>query len=481
MKKIFIILTAISILGAGCSKQLEENPKNKISTDKFFSTDAEAIQGSTGVYSWLATAGGFGQSLWRGLDEGTDVSRIRALIDVVPSYTLTASNSGYTASIWTTMYQGVYNANLFIDKVSKSNGISAATKTRVLGEAKFLRSLYYYYLTGLFGDVVYYDEKSYTIDATKNLGRTSADQIRANLVQSLKEAEAALPAKYTGADVGRATKGAAQTLLTKIYLWQKQWKLAQDEAQAIVDSKTYTLQPNYADIFTDANEFGPEVIFEVDFEPVLNGNNHHTWYQPNNIVGVSPFSGRSWYGYPIPYQWFVNSFDAADKRKTSILADSYNGTPFKIDPVQKITMWMGPKFWRLTYPSDSDGGMDVYVFRYADVLLMLAEAANENNDMTTAISNVNLVRARAGLTNMTSSTQQQMRDYLFAERAKELVGEGQRRLDLIRWGKLVPSVKAAAAVEDPFVTSNIQDFHVRYPIPAAEIQKDPALTQNTGY
>lgn len=481
MKKILLILITIAMISVSCSKQLDEQPKSKIGTDQFYSTDAEAIQGSTGVYSWLGTAGGFGTSLWRGLDEGTDVSRIRALVDVVPSYTLTAFNTGYTSAIWTTMYQGIYNANLVIDKVSKSTGITANTKNRVLGEVKFLRSLYYYYLTGLFGDVVYYDETGYSIDATKNLGRTSASDIRNKLIVSLKEAEAVLPAKYTGIDIGRATKGAAQTLLTKLYLWQKQWALAQAEAQAIVDSKTYTLQANYADIFSQTNEFGPEIIFEVDFEPVLNGNSHHTWYEPNKIVGIAPFSGRSWYGYPIPYSSFVNSFEPNDKRVASILATGYNGTPFKIDPVEKITTWMGPKFWNLTYASDSDGGIDAYVFRYADVLLMLAEAANENNDQSTAITNVNLVRARAGLTAMTTATQAQMRTYIIAERAKELVGEGQRRLDMIRWGLLVPAVRAAAATEDPYVAANIQDFHVRYPIPAVEIQKDPALTQNPGY
>ena len=476
-----ILLTGALLGAAGCTKQLEEHPVSKITTDQFYSTDAEAIQGSTGVYSWLGTSGAFNQSLWRALDEGTDVTRIRSLVDVVPSYTLTAFNTGYTSAIWTTMYQGIYNANLFIDKVTKSAGVTAATKTRVLGEVKFLRSLYYYYLTGLFGDVVYYDETNYTIDATKKIGRTPAADIRTKLVESLKDAEAALPAKYTGLDVGRATKGAAQTLLTKIYLWQKQWALAQAEAQAIVDSKTYTLQTNYADIFLETNEFGPEVIFEVDFEPVLNGNNHHTWYQPNKIVGISPFSGRSWYGYPIPYQSFINGFEANDKRKASILATSYNGTAFKIDPVEKITTWMGPKFWSLATASDSDGGLDVYVFRYADVLLMLAEAANENNDPATAVKNVNLVRARAGLTAMSAVSHDQMRDYLFGERARELVGEGQRRLDLIRWGNLVPSVKAAATTEDPFVVANIKDYHVLYPIPAVEIQKNPALTQNPGY
>ncbi|HSC37413.1 MAG TPA: RagB/SusD family nutrient uptake outer membrane protein, partial [Chitinophagaceae bacterium] len=332
-------------------------------------------------------------------------------------------------------------------------------------------------------DAAYYDETNYSLSETTGLGRIAASDIRKKLIVSLLDAEAKLPAKYSSAnDLGRATKGAAQTLLVKLYLWEKQWDLAQKEAQAIVDGKVYTLMTNYADIFLEANEFNTEMIFEVDFESVLNGNDHHTWYEPQKQVGIAPFNGRSWYGNYVPYTTFSNSFDNADKRKALIIATSYNGTAFKIDPVEKIPAWFGSKFWRLTYPSDTDGGMDAYVFRFADVLLMLAEAANENNDPTKALSAVNLLRPREGLPNFTTNmTQQDMRDYIFAERARELVGEGHRRLDLIRWGKLVSAVKTAAATEEPVVAANIQAYHVRYPIPAPEVQKDPALGQNTGY
>jgi len=484
MKKILCITMAFALAGAACTKQLQEEPRSIISPNNFYTTDQEAILGVNGVYSWLGNASLLKGSLWRALDEGTDVNRSRNQPgDPVVMYSLTSFNPGYTTNIWTTLYKAIYNANLVIAKVSGAPGVSKATKDRVVGETEFLRSLYYYYLTGLYEDVVYYDENNYTLDSTRNLGRTAGSDIRRKLVASLLDAEAKLPVKYSSAnDLGRATKGAAQTLLVKLYLWEKEWDLAQKEAQAIVDGKAYSLMTNYADVFLEANEFNAEMIFEIDFESVLNGNDHHTWYQPQKQVGISPFSGRSWYGNYVPYTTFTNSFEAADKRKALIIATSYNGTAFKIDPVEKIPAWFGPKFWRLTYTSDTDGGMDVYLFRYADVLLMLAEAANENNDPAKALSAVNLLRPREGLPLFTTNmTQDAMRDYIFAERARELVGEGHRRMDLIRWGKLVTAVKTAAATEEPVVAANIQDFHARYPIPAVEIQKDSALGQNPGY
>ena len=484
MKKIFCIMMALALAGAGCDKQLVEDPRSIISPGDFYTTDQEAILGVNGVYSWLGNSSLLKASLWRALDEGTDVNRSRNQAnDPVVMYSLTQFNTGYTGNIWTTLYKAIYNANLVIDKVANAPGISAATKARVTGEAEFLRSIYYYYLIGLYEDAPYYDETNYSLQATQGLARTAAADIRQKLVVSLLDAESKLPAKYSSAnDRGRATKGAAETLLVKIYLWQKQWDLAQKKAQQIIDENNYKLMTNYSDVFLDANKFGQEIIFEVEFEPVLNGNDHHTWYQPQKQVGVSPFSGRSWYGNYVPYTTFTNSFEANDKRKAVIIATSYNGTPFKIDPVEKIPAWYGPKFWRLTYPSDTDGGSDVYVFRLADVLLMLAEAANENNDPVKALWAVNQLRPRNGLTAFAAAlTQQDMRDYIVAERARELVGEGHRRLDLIRWGKLVSAVKTAAATEEPVVAGNIMDYHVRYPIPAVEIQKDPALVQNTGY
>jgi hypothetical protein len=486
MQKILFFITLVLLFGS-CDKQLQENPQNRVTMGNFYTNDNEAVLGVNGVYTWLVTSGGFKSSLWRALDEGTDVMRGRKRSgDPEQNYTLSSFSPGYTMAVWTNLYKGISNANLVIDKVNAATGITQSVKNRVSGEAKFLRSLYYYYLTGLFGNVVYYDETNYSLEETQGLPRIAAKDIRLKIVESLKEAEQNLPAKYTGADVGRATKGAAQTLLIKTYLWLEEWDLAQKKAQEIVDAKTYSLQTNYADIFTEANEMiSPEVIFEVDFEPLLNGQDHHSWYQPEKQVGIAPFASRSWYGTYIPYSTFLNYIEPNDKRKASIIATGYNGTAFKQDPVEKIPAWSGPKFWRLSTSADADGGLDVYVFRYADVLLMLAEAANQNNNPATALFAVNEVRKRAfGTAGVFTAnlTKTEMTDYLFKERAVEFYGEGQRRLDLIRWGKLVSAVKAAAVTEEPFVATNIRDFHNLYPIAAVELQKNPNLApNNTGY
>src|SRR5882757_7905985 len=141
MKKIFCIIMVFALGAAGCSKQLEEDPRSLISPNDFYSTDQEAILGVNGVYSWLGNASLLKGSLWRALDEGTDVNRSRNQPnDPVVMYTLTAFNTGYTSNIWTTLYKAIYNANLVIDKVSAAPGVSKATKDRVIGETEFLRS-----------------------------------------------------------------------------------------------------------------------------------------------------------------------------------------------------------------------------------------------------------------------------------------------------------------------------------------------------
>lgn len=479
MKKIFLIAIAFATF-ISCKKSLTEEPKSFLSPDQFFKSDPDAIQGVNGVYYWLVGTYPnrlFQQELWQTLDENCDVIRVPH----PGPLNITAGSPGNAPVMYSAFYKGIYAANLVIDKVSKSPTISAATKTRVLGEAKFLRSLFYYYLTGLFGDAVLYTESNYAgIDQSKTFPRSPVADIRKQMIADLTEAAAGLPATYASSDNGRASSGAALALLTKVYLWTKDYAKAEETAMKIKTSGTYILLPDYASVFSADNEFNRESIFEIDFQTDLLNSYQHAFYSPNNTVGAAPFVSKPWYRSYVPYHSFANSFNAKDKRKASLIATGYNGTSFRPDNTNKVDVWFGPKWWRLD-AGERNSGLDIYLLRYADVLLMLAEAANENGHTAVAEAALNEVRKRAGLDDATGLSQEQFRNEIYQERAWELVGEGHRRLDLIRWGKYPQAAVTASATEEPELSASYKPYYVLLPIPATEVAKNPALGQNTGY
>lgn len=476
-KNLFILFIALLALFA-CQKQLEEEPKSFLSPEQFFKTDDDAKQGAAGAYFWLVGSHPqrlFQQELWSYLDEECDnilAKASKGILDVSPI------NSGYAQTIWNGCYRGVYTASQVIDRVPKSG--SSPIKDRSVAEARFLRALYYYYLTGIFRDAPLITETNYlNIDETRKLGRTPAAEIRKFMIEDLNAAIKELPLRYTDVlDKGRATKGAAQTLLTKVYLWNKDWKNAVLTAKAI---EGYRLLDSYADVFKADNEFNDECIFEIDFKTDLLNSYQHAFYSPMNTVNAEPFKSKPWYGIYVPFKAFANGFENGDDRKNSIVATGYNGVAFVPETVYDVDVWFGPKWWRLD-AGERNSGLDIYVFRYADVLLMLAEAANEDNDISTALDALNQVRKRAKLLPLSGLNQDALRVAIRKERGIELVGEGHRKLDLVRWGIWYDTAKAAMATEAPLRANSLKKQYEYMPIPIAEVQKNPALNpQNDGY
>jgi hypothetical protein len=480
MKKVLYITISLILFGmVGCKKQLTEDPKTFISPEQFFKTDQDAVQGVNGVYFWLVGEYPqrlFQQDLWQVLDEDCDAIRRPNS----GALNLSGNNPGSALVIYGGFYKGIYNASQCIDKIPKSG--TSDLKKRTEGEARFLRALFYYYVTGLFGDAPLINESNYAnTETAKSLPRSPVADIRKMMITDLTAAIGLLPGTYPDAgDKGRATKGAAQTLLTKVYLWNKDWVNAKSTAQAVKSSGTYTLLASYADVFSAGNEFNKESIFEIDFQKDLLNSYQHAFYAPDNRVGVEPFSKKPWYRSYVPYKSFANSFAPEDKRKTAQIATSYNGKDFAVDATNKVNVWFGPKWWRLD-ADERNSGLDIYVFRYADVLLMLAEAANESGDTPGALAAINEVRQRAGIAALTGLSQDALRTQIYQERGWELCGEGHRRLDLQRWGKLIGTAKTASQAEEPILSNSYQTFYNLLPIPASEIQKNPALTQNPGY
>jgi hypothetical protein len=481
MKRIIntpFIFCLLCILHLSCKKALTENPEGFINPEQFYKTDDDAIQAVNGAYFWLIGTYPqrlYQQELWSYLDEECDNVRQKS---VSGQLDVSATNFGYAQTMWNGAYRGVTTACQAIDRIPKSG--KSELKDRSVAEAQFLKSLFYYYLTGIFRDAPMVTENNYgDVEQVRKLPRSSADEIRKMMIADLTAAINVLPEKYTNlTDKGRATKGAAQTLLTKVYLWNKDWKNAAITAKSITG---YKLMPTYAEMFSSENEFNEESIFEIDFKTDMLNSYQHAFYSPNKIVDVAPFKDKSWYGSYVPFKAFASSYASNDDRKSSVIATAYNGTPFKPEEAQKVDVWFGPKWWRLDV-AERNSGLDIYVFRYADVLLMLAEAANEDNDLQTALDAINKVRERAKLDPLQNIGKDELRKAIQQERSWELVGEGHRKFDLVRWGIWLETVKAATSEEIPLRSNSYQKKYEYLPIPAGEIQKNPNLApQNEGY
>ncbi|TZF83145.1 RagB/SusD family nutrient uptake outer membrane protein [Pedobacter sp. BS3] len=408
-------------------------------------------------------------------------------------YTLSPGAPGNISGVWTKCYKAITQANLVINRVGKAP-IGAALKSRLIGECKYLRALHYYILSNSFGAVpLWTDELDVTV--VSSLPRTPLADVRKQIKADLTDAAADLPTSYPATDVGRATRGAALALLAKVYLFDKDWANAQKYAQQVVDLNQYQLV-NFANLFDINNGFknNKESIFEIQFKrdnatnTNVKVNYYYTWFFPlkdsnNRTYAGVDFGSTVLRGYEnfYPSAVFVNMFDNADKRKAVTLATGYNGQNFTrfIKPGRP---WFGAKFWDLQ-ANDRNSGKDIYFQRYADVLLILAEAENEQNNTTGALTWINKVRLEHGglTTPLSGLTQADIRNVLFTERAIEFAGEFQRKWDLARWGKLVDAVRSVAA-DNPKGAANIKAEYALFPVPDAEIVKDPNLKpQNPGY
>lgn len=484
--KLLFILTAVQLLS--CSKRLEEVPRSVISPDQFYKTGAESIQAVNGVYRQLPAlfdAGGFWNVTMLGTDiilndkDGGNLSQL---------YKYTAFDDSGAGSIWSNCYATIMNANLFIARM-KDAPIEDELKTRLLGEAKFLRAMQFYFLTNIFGDVpLWLDELD--VDKVMALPRTPVTEVRKQIVKDLTEAAAGLPNRFTGEDIGRASKAAALTLLAKEYLIQKNWQGAKDAAKQVLAMPEYALMPSYGDNFDIHQRNCKESIFEIQYlrDPINNVNytvnNLCTYFMPpkdapGNFAGVD-FGNlllQSYNNY-YPTQKFVSLFEPGDTRKEVVLAYGFNGQEFnRLN--ENGTPYFGIKFWDLEN-NNTASGKNLPFLRLANDYMILAEAENQLGNSGAAADALNVLRNRAGLTPIGPLSKETMQNKIMDASAIEFAGEFCRRWDLQRWGKLIEAVKSVAE-DNPEGAASIDQHYLLYPINSDELIKNTNLTQNEGY
>ena len=484
MKKIYISIFALSAyFFSGCSNDyLDVDQTESISTKDIalFNNDAGAATFVTAIYSkfldWNMTS-----FSWIGLssiasddaDKGSSPGDTGSDKDLMDALTYNASTPS-TSEIFAANYEGINRCNQALSIIPQLDQANPALRTRLLGEAKFLRAFMYFTLVKAYGGVPIVDHlpnPSSDEDRIMQLTRKTSAEVYAFIEKDLTDAIAALPNKseYAAAEKGRASKGAAYALLAKVNLYQKNWQKVIDNCNLITG---YAIVPDYASMFRLAGENDAESIFEIQGTGSVPAKGISGY---SNTQGARGNGGWGW-GFNTPSQSLVNAYETGDVRKNATII--FAGTTLYDGRVVPTTV-ENPRYNYKAYSSAFTDGWETDVnikyLRYAEVILMKAEALNELNQTAAAIPLLNQIRTRAGLGNTTAVSQGDVRTAIWKERRVEMAFEHDRFFDLVRTGQAV----AAFAIDGKtFVAGK----HELFPLPQAFITQANGLSiQNQGY
>ncbi|GAB3917122.1 RagB/SusD family nutrient uptake outer membrane protein [Mucilaginibacter boryungensis] len=514
MKKIaYLLIFSMFISMVSCKKDyLALTSPTQLTTDNFYQTTDQFQQALIATYQSLR--GWADPGSWLMGESRSDNTRYdfnpanravailerEGIVDWTNDATNTQTKSKYTAD-----YAGIERANIILDQIGKAN-IDAATKNTIIGETETLRAFFYFDLVQFFGSVPL-NLHQVTGPSDTFLPRSAVADVYAVIVNDLADAIKKLPTTITFPQSGRVTVGTAKMLLANVYMVQK--KYADAEALLIdVTQLGYKLNANYANAFSTTNKNSAESIFEVQYQQgAANGQYSSFIYNfippvasTVVITGTATNTLNSSCSQNVPTQDLISSYEAGDTRLDATIGiieghydASANFVPEALKsivsyttPPGKVAKIFAKKFLHAsTTAGQTDDNWPIY--RYADALLMLAEAMNEQGKSGTALPYLNQVRTRAGLAASTQTDQTLLRTIIVHERRIELALENKRWTDLLRTGQAIPVMTAFAAKIklDPRVPANaytnIDANHLLFPIPSTEIQLNPQITQNPGY
>lgn len=486
----FLTIAALTVTLVGCTDFLSVNPQSELTQEAFPQSASDALLATNAAYTslrnWHYHSGGFPilDIMSDDSHKGSNPNDAASTVGPYDNFTHNTSQDGLNRW-WTTLYQGIRHANVVLEKVPAIQ-MDNNLKTRYLAEAHFLRGLYYFDLVRAFGGVPIVT----TSEPDLRVPRSSANDVYDLIITDLMTAIEGLPLKsqYGDSDLGRATRGAAQALLARVYLFRGDFTNAEVYALNVINSGEYGLEPNFIDANGEAGEHGVESVFEigaVSTEASI-GN------QYANTQGVRGNPNRGW-GFNRPSIDLRNAFGNNDPRRQGTiieLGDVIDGiviagdssTPDQLRDAQGNLLEIesyNRKVWIAGLSTTTQFGHNRRLIRYADVLLMAAEAMNENGKSAQALQYLNQVRQRARqgnpniLPDITVTNQGQLRDIILNERRVELALEGHRFWDLVRTGR-------ADDVLGP--RGFIAGKHELLPIPQSEIDlAQGSLEQNPNW
>jgi len=492
----FLLLSTFT----SCKKNfLNLNPLDAISSGTFWKTSSDAELGLAGCYQRLqADLFGYSRYCYTGLtDEAYHQYDYYGVSDMLVGEL--APTSQLPSTIWSDSYAGISSCNIFLQNIGNVQ-MDATQKGIDIGEVHFLRAFFYFELVNIFGDVPMFTTPPTATEAL-SVVRTSKDTVLNLIYNDLDSAIAVLP------DVsfnGHAVKGSALALEARVYLYNQQWSQCAALCQQVIQSGTFSLYPNYAGQFFAKNQPNSGMIFATDY------------LAPNDLQG--DYGGLDielgWWASLVPYQSMVNEYFMNNGKPITDPTSGYNpnnpylnrdprllmsiktpaqvwhnpdGSVFTTDntipPYYQVIKYVDTTLLPINYGDVNKENEDYILIRYADVLLMYAEATNEATGPDPSVyAVINQVLARAGMPPVNQaeySTQSTLRDYIRHERKVEFAFEGLRYFDLLRWkiaDQVLPTVVTPGGVNGVFPVS-----HYLMPIPQSEINLNSKLTQNPGY
>jgi hypothetical protein len=460
MKTKFIISLLLIIILVSCKKDfLEIAPQTSANAETFYITIADYNAALTGCYA--TTKDYFNTLIEMTAYRSDELSLISPTAGTQDRYDIDKfvdkpANTIIT-NAWTLFYNGIERSNEITSRIGNAT-FSDSLKNRYEGEAKFLRALNYYYIVQFWGNAPIISQPI-SPSVALTIGRSDISQVYSFIEQDLKNAIQNLPTNYTGADVGRATSGAALALLSKVYLLQKKYTQANELLSSLITQNIYQLQSTTAAVFDVNNKLSKEVIYAVRYYKESSGNGHGLWLSTTDTASATGISKSS-----------INAYSTSDNRR-NLLRFTKQGNVFALN-----------KFNDIVSTTTKNAGNDLILLRYADVVLMQAEVLNELGYIanSTAFQALNAIRTRAGLAAYTATTlpdQLSFRNAVYQERRLEFALEMHRWFDLVRTNNAKTQIGLNELI-------TIQDYQTLFPIPSSEIQKynNPSLFgQNPGY
>lgn len=485
MKKniFFIVGAGLMLMAVSCKKNLEEQPYSFLIPKNYYLTATDAQTALNGIFNVFQQQPSYQRTVWLigelSADNLTLPTNTTSERSELNKFNWTPLNTE-VSNWWKTSYQAISRANDLLENVPNIN-MDVTARNNILGNARFLRAMAYFDLVRNYGDVPLVLRTITTAaDTLLYPSRTPAADVYKTIIDDLKFAEANCPPenKIAAANKGMVSTGAASSLLAKVYLQRASTPFAdaQDNQNAlaalnkVINSKVYSLMPNYADVFDNAKKNGPEHIFSIQFGPGNNGAGSNIILRmmyPGILGGAASFLADS--------NYFKYGYAAEDSIRKNWNMANHADTATNMLPF--VYKYRDPGYVK----GSNFSNVNWIVLRYADVLLMQSEALNNINAANPAkFDGVNAVRARAGLKdpsqqlNLTNTaTYDAFVDSLVKDRGRELFVEGHRKYDLIRL-KRYKQVMATLGISVP-------DYRFLLPIPQTERDVNKNLGQNDGY
>lgn len=498
--KLIISLIIVLVISGSCSEDfLTVPPKHELTEGLFFTEEADFQQAVNGIHEPLRE---HADGWWTTNEFRSDNTMFfyfrpsrflfgqEAIHEFIDTYGATGK--------YNSMYQVINRANTVLARIDGLE-FDQTRKDALIGEAYFLRSFAYFELVKFFGDVILYLEPVTNYESSFQ-ARTPMADVYDQIIADAQLAAGLLPGKPSQYP-GRPTSGSARTLLGDVYMTLSRWSEAETVLKEVESSNHYALLSDYADCFKPSNKNHLESVFCIQFldDPVQDMGNRFPYEfipkvpDPSVITGVSPAIMNERGGYNLPTPELLAAYEEGDLRKDASIA-YYTGP----SPEEDINYVDFPYTHKFLHPHSQFGHTDVNwpVYRYAEVLLFLAEAINEQgNNPSEALGYLNQIRNRAGLDGVTETGQAALREIIIDERRVEFAFENKRWTDLLRWGiaREVMNEFGEKVHANPYDYGylpgfepephafNVTEHRLLFAIPSAEMERNPLMVQNPGY